>query len=77
MRKALEQGCKSIKMGGNADSRGNGRHPHHRAYEAGKSNDWLRLPIGERFSARAAIDGCRVWIKKGHLRHVQAEQPTG
>ena len=38
---------------------------------------WLRLPIGAHFSARVATDGCRVWIKEGHLRHVQAEQPTG
>jgi hypothetical protein len=38
---------------------------------------WLRLPIGAHFGARVATDGCRVWIKEGHLRHVQAEQPTG
>ena len=38
---------------------------------------WLRLPIGAHFSACVATDGCRVWIKEGHLRHVQAEQPTG
>jgi quercetin dioxygenase-like cupin family protein len=37
---------------------------------------WLRLPIGAHFSARAATDGCRVWIKEGHLRHIQAVQPT-
>jgi hypothetical protein len=28
--------------------------------------------IGAHFSARVATDGCRVWIKEGHLRHVQA-----
>jgi anti-sigma factor ChrR (cupin superfamily) len=38
---------------------------------------WLRLPIGTHFSARAATDGCRVWIKEGHLRHVQAARPMG
>jgi anti-sigma factor ChrR (cupin superfamily) len=38
---------------------------------------WLRLPIGAHFSARVATDGCRVWIKEGHLRHVQAARPTG
>ena len=38
---------------------------------------WLRLPRGTHFSARAATDGCRVWIKEGHLRHVQAARPTG
>jgi hypothetical protein len=36
---------------------------------------WLRLPIGAHFIARVATDGCRVWIKKGHLRHVQAVRP--
>jgi ChrR Cupin-like domain len=38
---------------------------------------WLRLPIGAHFSARVATDGCRVWIKEGHLRHVQGMRPTG
>ena len=32
---------------------------------------WLRLPIGAHFSARVNPDGCRVWIKEGHLRHAQ------
>ena len=41
------------------------------------AQSWLRLPIGAHFSARATPDGCRVWIKEGHLRHVQAVQPTG
>jgi quercetin dioxygenase-like cupin family protein len=39
-------------------------------------HSWLRLPIGAHFSARTATDGCRVWIKEGHLRHIQAVQPT-
>jgi hypothetical protein len=34
------------------------------------THSWLRLPIGAHFSARAAADGCRVWIKEGHLRYV-------
>jgi hypothetical protein len=38
---------------------------------------WLRLPIGVQFNARVAADGCRVWIKEGHLRHVQTVRPTG
>jgi len=29
---------------------------------------WLRLPIGEHFSARVSTEGCRVWVKEGHLR---------
>jgi anti-sigma factor ChrR (cupin superfamily) len=31
---------------------------------------WLRLPIGAHLSARVAAEGCRLWIKEGHLRHV-------
>jgi anti-sigma factor ChrR (cupin superfamily) len=31
---------------------------------------WLRLPIGEHFSARVGGEGCRVWVKEGHLRSV-------
>jgi hypothetical protein len=45
--------------------------------ETYRAQSWLRLPIGAHFSARVAADGCRVWIKEGHLRHVQAGQPTG
>jgi anti-sigma factor ChrR (cupin superfamily) len=37
---------------------------------------WLRLPIGAHFSARVATDGCRVWIKEGHLRHAQGAAPA-
>src|SRR5262249_1949414 len=38
---------------------------------------WLRLPVGAHLSARIAADGCRVWMKEGHLRHVStaAESP--
>ena len=34
------------------------------------THSWLRLPVGAHFSARAAADGCCVWIKEGHLRYV-------
>jgi hypothetical protein len=34
------------------------------------THSWLRLPVGAHFSARVAAEGCRVWIKEGHLRHV-------
>jgi hypothetical protein len=34
---------------------------------------WLRLPIGEHFSARVSREGCRVWVKEGHLRWAQPE----
>ncbi len=31
---------------------------------------WLRLPIGDRLTATAGPDGCRLWVKEGHLRFV-------
>jgi quercetin dioxygenase-like cupin family protein len=43
--------------------------------ETYRAQSWLRLPIGAHFSARVGTDGCRVWIKEGHLRHTQAVQP--
>ena len=45
--------------------------------ETFRPQSWLRLPIGAHFSARAAADGCRLWIKEGHLRYASPEQPTG
>lgn len=29
---------------------------------------WLRLPVGTSLEAKAGEEGCRVWIKEGHLR---------
>jgi anti-sigma factor ChrR (cupin superfamily) len=37
---------------------------------------WLRLPIGAPLRAHAGEDGCRVWMKEGHLRHVRAPQAS-
>jgi hypothetical protein len=34
---------------------------------------WLRLPVGEHLSARVGAQGCRVWVKEGHLRSAQAK----
>jgi len=34
-------------------------------------HSWLRLPIGEHLSARVGTEGCRVWVKEGHLRSAQ------
>jgi anti-sigma factor ChrR (cupin superfamily) len=39
--------------------------------EAFAPQSWLRLPIGVHFSARAAKDGCRAWVKEGHLRRIR------
>lgn len=33
---------------------------------------WLRLPPGRPLSAVAGSDGCTLWVKTGHLRHIQA-----
>ncbi|MGH6816996.1 MAG: cupin domain-containing protein [Hyphomicrobiaceae bacterium] len=47
--------------------------------EGGESfvpQSWLRLPIGARFAARAGTEGCRLWLKEGHLRHVQSGPRT-
>ncbi len=32
---------------------------------------WLRLPAGSRLEAVAGPQGCRVWVKEGHLLHVR------
>ena len=32
---------------------------------------WLRLPTGSALQAKAGPDGCRIWIKSGHLRTIQ------
>ncbi len=34
---------------------------------------WLRLPDGDRLVARAGAEGCRLWLKRGHLRFVAAD----
>jgi anti-sigma factor ChrR (cupin superfamily) len=42
--------------------------------EAGEifsGQSWLRLPVGGTLAARAGSEGCRVWIKEGHLRSVR------
>ena len=35
---------------------------------------WLRLPCAGQLSAVAGPEGCTVWVKTGHLRHVQGLQ---
>jgi quercetin dioxygenase-like cupin family protein len=35
---------------------------------------WLRLPIGDRVMAIAGPEGCRIWVKEGHLRFVPLPQ---
>ncbi len=33
---------------------------------------WLRLPIGDKLTVIAGPQGCRVWVKEGHLRFAPA-----
>jgi hypothetical protein len=32
---------------------------------------WLRLPVRSRLRATAGRQGCRLWVKSGHLAHMQ------
>lgn len=36
-----------------------------------KRHSWLRLPAGSVLSARAGVEGAKVWVKSGHLRQVR------
>lgn len=36
---------------------------------------WLRLPDGSNLRARVGAEGCRVWMKIGHLVHMVLEPP--
>ena len=45
------------------------------AGEALTPQSWLRLPIGAPLQATAGPDGCRIWVKEGHLRFVSATAP--
>lgn len=35
---------------------------------------WLRLPIGAGLQAKTGADGARVWIKEGHLSHLDLSE---
>jgi quercetin dioxygenase-like cupin family protein len=35
------------------------------------TQSWLRLPLCARLNATAGGDGCTLWVKTGHLRHIQ------
>jgi anti-sigma factor ChrR (cupin superfamily) len=36
-----------------------------------RRHSWLRLPKDEHLAAKAGAKGVRLWVKTGHLRHVQ------
>ena len=40
--------------------------------DAFASQSWLRLPLGARLEATVGSDGCRLWVKEGHLRRAPA-----
>lgn len=40
------------------------------------SQSWLRLPPRGRLCATAGRDGCTLWVKTGHLRHIQIPPRT-
>ena len=31
---------------------------------------WLRLPVGSMLRAKAGAEGCKLWVKTGHLLRV-------
>ncbi len=37
------------------------------------AQSWLRLPIGAALSAQVGAEGCRCWVKEGHLRHLDLD----
>jgi anti-sigma factor ChrR (cupin superfamily) len=47
--------------------------------ESGESftmHSWLRLPPQGRLSAAVGKDGCALWVKTGHLQHIQVPRRT-
>ena len=40
--------------------------------EVFEPQSWLRLPPGETITARAGLNGSKVWVKSGHLARAQA-----
>jgi hypothetical protein len=49
-------------------------------YEGGENfatQSWLRLPAGGMLHARAGATGCKIWVKTGHLLHVEGVSPVG
>ncbi|HJR22729.1 MAG TPA: cupin domain-containing protein [Dongiaceae bacterium] len=57
---ALPQGAEFLVLSGTFEEHG----------EAFSEQSWLRLPANATLRARTGADGCRVWIKAGHLANV-------
>jgi hypothetical protein len=43
----------------------------HEGGERFEAQSWLRLPAGSAFKAKVGPDGCKVWVKTGHLLHIE------
>ncbi|MBA4096231.1 MAG: cupin [Rhodospirillum sp.] len=57
---ALPQGAEFLVLSGSFKERG----------ESFAEQSWLRLPAKATLRAKAGADGCRVWVKTGHLANV-------
>jgi hypothetical protein len=57
---ALPQGAEFLVLSGSFEEHG----------EVFAEQSWLRLPANATLRAKASADGCRVWIKSGHLANV-------
>jgi quercetin dioxygenase-like cupin family protein len=57
----LPGGAEFLVLDGGFDEGGEGFAPQ----------SWLRLPPGGKLRATAGRDGCTLWVKIGHLRHIQ------
>ena len=57
----LPDGGEFLVLNGTFEEGGDGFEPQ----------SWLRLPPRSRLSATAGGDGCTLWVKTGHLRHIQ------
>jgi hypothetical protein len=62
---ALPQGAEFLVLSGRFEEGG----------EAFAEQSWLRLPAKAALQAKAGAEGCRVWIKAGHLANVAKFSP--
>jgi anti-sigma factor ChrR (cupin superfamily) len=41
-----------------------------------EAQSWLRLPCGGALRTTAGPEGCTIWVKTGHLRHIEGLRPA-
>ena len=51
--------------------------PSRKAAKAFATQSWLRLPPLGRLSATVGRNGCALWVKTGHLRHIRVPPAAG